>query len=1052
MKKLSTLFFLLFTFFISTNSHAQIPDGTTAPDWTATDLDGVTWNMYDMLNSGKHVVLEFSATWCGPCWNFHSTGTLETLHDTYGPNGTDQIRVFYIEADLNTNTDCLYNLPGCNSSTQGDWVTGHDFPFIDLTSTNGAGMGQDYQIGYYPTIYAVSANGTNGVYEVGQETNIQNWASWFFESFEMSVNPTVTPADCPGEGAIQLAVNNGAGSLDYAWSNGAGNTDYIDGLEPGFFTVTITDDNGYELIEQIEVTGPSDGPLGVDLLASQDVGCNGDASGALNIEAYGGNGGYSYQWSNGATGTYLDALPAGSYSVVVTDAAGCTSEDVYNVTEPPVLTLTTLPEDADCGEENGAVVAVAIGGSSPWQYDFGFGANYSGVFNDVAPGDYVMSVTDGNGCFETMPFTVESTDGPTAAADVDGDLDCMITEVTVSGQGSDEGDDISYEWTTDDGTIVEGADQLDAVVSAAGVYTLTVTNSITGCSETAEVTVTSVASAPISMVEDPAVITCAVEEITIDATGSDEGDNISYEWTTDDGTIVEGADGIMPVVSAAGTYTLTITNADNGCTSETDVVVSEDVATPDVMVSTAELDCSTTEVEICADVADDVMVIWSTTDGDVEGTCIMVSAAGFYDLVATAPNGCATEAQAEVTISDDLPQVSIPQPDAITCTVETSVITADLEGDLEDYTIEWMDADGNIINAEDLSIEVDAAGDYTLTVTNIANGCTTVSSVNVDEIIIEPVAGFTFEVIDGVITVNSASEGDPNSYSWSNGEDGESTSIMYDENGTYEICLTVVNDCGEDTYCEEVAYAIALIYEAAVEAALCYAEPTGTISVEPAGGMPEYSISWTGPNGFTSTDFELSNLEAGTYSMELSDDFGYVKSEDFVVADGIEIIEDLVEISDETNMDANGSITVEYMGGVGPYTYLWNNGETSAAITDLSAGEYTVVVTDANGCEKTFGPYVVNSVTGVADVSFLNEMNIYPIPAVNYLTVEIELTEALATQMKIIDSFGKLIETRQFNAKSINTKIDVSQMQSGVYFLEFGNSTSKTLERFVVIK
>ncbi|MFT6782193.1 MAG: hypothetical protein ACJA1A_002126 [Saprospiraceae bacterium] len=180
MKKLPLQLFFLFSLCFAFNANAQLPSGTSAPDWTATDLNGVQYDMSDMLASGKHVVLEFSAVWCAPCWSFHNTGTMETLYDTYGPNGTDQIRVFYIEADQSTNTACLYGPAGCNGSTQGDWVTGHDFPFIDLMPGNANNMDNDYGVGYFPTVYAVSANGDNGVYEVGQETNISNWASWFF--------------------------------------------------------------------------------------------------------------------------------------------------------------------------------------------------------------------------------------------------------------------------------------------------------------------------------------------------------------------------------------------------------------------------------------------------------------------------------------------------------------------------------------------------------------------------------------------------------------------------------------------------------------------------------------------------------------------------------------------------------------------------------------------------------------------------------------------------------------------------------------------------------
>ena len=133
---------------ITLSASAQLPDGSIAPDFTATDIDGVEHNLYDLLDEGYQVILDFSATWCGPCWSYHEAGTLQDLYETYGPDGTNEIRIFMLESD-DTTTDA--DLNGTGGNTQGDWVTGTTYPIID----NASNIFDSYSNTYYPTIYTV---------------------------------------------------------------------------------------------------------------------------------------------------------------------------------------------------------------------------------------------------------------------------------------------------------------------------------------------------------------------------------------------------------------------------------------------------------------------------------------------------------------------------------------------------------------------------------------------------------------------------------------------------------------------------------------------------------------------------------------------------------------------------------------------------------------------------------------------------------------------------------------------------------------------------------
>lgn len=140
-------------FSISNTITAQLPDGSFAPDHSFTDLDGNSYSIYEILDEGKTIIMDISATWCPPCWDFHNSGVLEQIHEEYGPEGTDQARVIMFEGDATTNLACLTTSFGCNNTTLGDWVTGTPYPI-----SNDNDVAELYNLPYWPTIYSICPN------------------------------------------------------------------------------------------------------------------------------------------------------------------------------------------------------------------------------------------------------------------------------------------------------------------------------------------------------------------------------------------------------------------------------------------------------------------------------------------------------------------------------------------------------------------------------------------------------------------------------------------------------------------------------------------------------------------------------------------------------------------------------------------------------------------------------------------------------------------------------------------------------------------------------
>jgi len=941
---LSISLFLFFSFSLS----AQLPDGSIAPDFTVEDINGDVHSLYDYLDEGKSVILDFGATWCNPCWNYHNTGILESVYEDFGPGGSDQVMVFMVEADGDTSQDCIYGLPTCIGGTTGDWTAGVEYPILNPPAAQADDLASDYSIAFWPTLYGVAPNGE--IYEVGQ-ASYDEWASITVNSFQL-VNTTYEIDDNGCVGNIDVTTIGGEGELEYEWSSGETTEDLFD-LPGGEYTLTITDENNFQaIIGPIDIAGGNGNEVAYS--EQDDVTCNGEFSGYLYVEAEGGSGDYSFDWSSGDSGDELFDIPSGDYWLTVTDNNnGCTSETYFFVDEPPALSVNVDILDAGCDVE-GEVFIDADGGTGLYTYNF---PDFSTTFNeiDLPAGSYEVTVSDFNDCEIVTSFEILATPPPAAVSSASGNITCAAPTITLSSSGSATGSNITYTWFDSSNNII-GTDP-SITVSTEGDYILEVFDDETACVGVDEVTVLASVLIPTAITNYSNEITCINTSATVSGMGS-TAMGVNYSWTTADGIIMSGHNSIEATVSAGGTYWLQVLDPATGCSNTSSVVVPANDNPPMATIFTGSEFCEGSTIDVCVTTDAFTSITWSIdgiTTTDI-GTCITVSSTAQVTATVThLTTGCTNSASTFVTAS--------PAPDASIsgelsfCSGSSTNICVDVFS--SGNTVAWTNEAGISLGSQQC-ITIAEPGQYSATVINSSGICQAVETVEITAFD-APSAVLPGDLIicsGEVATICAADVGQ--NYSWYiNGQViGENQCIDLDVAGDYQLIV----DNGSCTDSNMFVVSTEDLDVPALTTSGILDCNNQSVTIE---SQSNTEVTWINEAGMPlGTGSSYTTNLAGIYTAIATSASGACQTEA-----SIEVTQDdtALPIAGYDFTVAGNTYEFQSSSQGTIATYLWDFGDGATSTdenptyTYFAAGEYTVCLTVTNDCGSNVSCQTISS-------------------------------------------------------------------------------------------
>jgi hypothetical protein len=729
-----------------------------------------------------------------------------------------------------------------------------------------------------------------------------------------------TAATC-GErnGSIQTTVTGGTIPYTYAWNNSA-TTQNLNNLVGGNYAVTVTDDNGCYADSHVTVGGST--PMELDFEAF-GVSCHGGNDGEAEVHVAGGTAPFTYLWSNGATTLDLTDLEAGTYSVTVTDAIGCTKRGHITIYEPEhALTATVQTTNASCGLNNGSVTVTATGGTTPYVYTWN-NSSTDATISGLDAGTYIVTVRDDNFCTTVATGTVNRVGSAVQLTLAGTDLNCYrsgdgAVRATITGGTAP----YTYAWSNN-------ATTQNITGLQAGTYTLTVTDA-NGCTGEASATITEPGA--LYLVVNPTGTTCGLDNGGIRTTVAGGTTPYAYLWSN-------GATTADISSLAAGTYHVTVTDA-HGCSTNTFTTVAPSTGTS-VTFTQTNVTCFGLANGSATATATGIAPYTYAWSNNATTQSITGLQAGAYTVTVTGANGCT--ATATVTITQPAALYVVVIPKGTTCGLDNGGIRTTVSGGTAPYRYLWSNG-ATVANIGPL-----AAGMYRVTVTD-ANGCFTNTAAVVDPSTAPSIAMTQtnvscFGLTDGSATATVTNGLAPYTYAWSN---GATTNVLTNVGaGGYTLTVTDLLLCTAEASVTITEPALLVTTITPTHATCGLAN--GSAASATTGGTTPYTYLWS--NGATTAN--LTGLTGGTFTLTVTDAHRCTATRTVTINNTPPITNVSVTPTNVKCYGGNdGAATVSATGGTAPITYSWSNNATGASITGLVSGNYSVTATDAVGCTR----------------------------------------------------------------------------------------------------
>ena len=792
------------------------------------------------------------------------------------------------------------------------------------------------------------------------------------------------------------SFNNAGPSPDFNWQTSSGGNILQDAntLNP-----LINSPGDYTLIVENTINGCIDSAM-VEVVANiafvvsnpglaDTINCNDPI---INIDGSASTQGaaIAYAWSTldgnilgDTSAIMIEVDQAGTYQLIVTDPVTMCAD-----TASVIIAQDILSPIADAGPDRAitcdstSVQLDATNSSSSGNFSYIWTELNSGsILSDISltpvintAGDYQLQVVNlDNGCIDSaIAIVTVDTIAPAVNIAPPVLLNCSVQTQELVAENSDQGTGLSFEWVVSNGGIItSGVNSLSPVISSGGVYELIITNDSTGCENNAAVTVLDTTNQPMASIAAVEILNCAREQVTLDTISTSSETDITFCWSTSDGSII--GDSTMASVSAdlPGTYVLMVKDTFTTCFGIDSVLVEIDTITPTAEAGVGfELNCSLLQDTLSGTGSSTGPAFAYSWTGpclvsDSTELLVIVDCPGTYYLqVIDSTNACVAIDSVVVMQDENVPIADPGSNYLLSC--DSTQITLDGSNSSQgsNFIYNW---DGpQVINGQNTLFPViGLAGSYTLSVTDTLNTCQSTATIIINQDTLSPIADAgEFDVLTCDSTVieiggfETSLNGDY-TYEWTTIGGNfvspvDSPFVLVDSAGDYQlIVIDTINGCRDTSYTTVFDLTEGLQANAGPDQLLDCATPQVILGDPNAQNSANLFYSWEGPCLQSPIDSSLVVVDCpGTYTLSLFDE-----SSGCTAFDTVEVTQDgnlpLAVLPDSVLLSCeSGTAIIDASSSEGNF-FSWLFDGQPIALNGLmpvvdTSGIYTLIVENAN--------------------------------------------------------------------------------------------------------